>query len=564
MIYYKKKSWQKKIFSKICQIKFPNFGNFSFGAIKIVGIFFLFTIITLYSSFIFLLPKYVTSSKVENILNTYLTQNSKLQSDIINLKILPSYNLNINLKSDKITLLYPSGKDFLTLEDVDISIKPTTLIFKYIDLNKIKAKKITINTTFTKKNTYDCFECFDFSSLNFKNNTDFEIRNIKAQCEDFLLKIYDENTNTSYFTKAKDNVLTLGRMDKPVRIISNGIISSANHKIMDFNLKLEFPLTQEIINEFEKLAENLNFNPLGEANKFEFYANSNIDLKIKKNDITGFVAIKDLNFTIDDIKIPKNNMEFIFKGNKINADCDFKLIKDQFIKLKLCLNHSKNKLVELNLQTNTIKLEDLKKIATSLSKIFNSKFDLNSIVLKGTLSADMYLKSDLKTITSKGNAQIKDAYLFDNKTGLCLNNIKSLIDFQNNKINIKESSALVGIKDKSKFHLSGIVDEKANLNLKIHSDTINIAQIITLIQSIPLANKMLPKLDDYIIKNGQVTIKADINGNAKNPVITTNSLLENFEIFIKPYSAKLSAKSSQILANPKSNGSIDEIKIISK
>ena len=157
------------------------------------------------------------------------------------------------------------------------------------------------------------------------------------------------------------------------------------------------------------------------------------------------------------------------------------------------------------------------------------------------------MKSNFKTIISNGFINVKDAKLKDKFTGLTLNDINSDINFDNNKINIKNTSAFV---DNSKFYLTGNVDNNANLDLKINSDSINIAQILNTLRRIPFLSHIIPKLNDYVFESGFVKVNALITSNINTPIIKTNSVLTNLKLHIKPLNSFIDSKEVLISANP--------------
>ena len=554
MIYFKRKAGWKRFISKLQKVTLPSCEGF-FGFLKVLSIFFLVLIISIYSLYLFLLPKYITDDKVENYINDYLKLHSKLSLDIQNLKITPSYNFDIKLKADKLLLNYPDNKNFITLDNPDIEVDLINLFFNYLDLNKIKAKKITINTNFTKNNRYNCFDYINDDIFELKD-LQFNLRNIKIICDELIFNLYDENVKKNFKLQTKKLSFFMSDKDKPVTIETQGNIQN----IADFKLKLELDIGKDFLNIFKTEIMILNYNPLASALKFKFHTNSDINLKIKKNAIFGYINLSEFNFAIDNIQIPKNNLFLNFKGQKIKLQGDFNFIKNQFIKIDSIIDYSKNKFIELKLNSSELNLADLKNIAMALCRILNIKYDFNSIVIDGIASADIYLKSDFKTITSRGFAKIQKARLKDGASGLILNDINSDISFNNNKINIKNTTALV---DKSLFHLEGVIDEKTNLDLKINSDLINIAQILSTIKSLPLVSPIIPELNDYTFKSGFVRVNAFVSGNLNNPVIKTNSQASDIKLFIKPLKCLIQTKEATISANPEGSV-IKDIFIIAK
>ena len=537
MIYYKKKSLIKKAINKIKEktqnLELPVF-SLSKGFFVFLGLF----IVGLYLTYLFLMPKFIDEAKIENAINNFVLKNSKLTLDISNLQIKPNYKFDINLKADYIKLKYPNKKDFLWVSNPDIDINILSLFYKYIDLNKIKTDKIEINTSFTDENKYDCFKYFDIMPK--KTATKFKIKNINLSSDIFLLNLYDENIKKNFYIKSNKLKISSSEFKKTITISTNGKIASANHKISDFNLNLSIKLNPDSIGKFREKLAKLNKNPLYWADKYDFYTKSDINLKInnqnKNPDILGTVLLSDYTFKIQGLTLPKNKLLLNFKGGKITTDCDFKFIKNQFIQIKSNATISKNNFIEAKLISNEINLSDLREILDAIGKIFNFKFNLNDIDIQGTSKIDVYLKSNFKTLQSKGNLLIKDTKIKDKKTGLILNNINSNINFANNTINIINTSAFI---NKAKFNLIGTIDDKTNLNIKINSDEINIAQLLSLIKELPFSNMIMPKLKDYEFKNGLLKINSNIIGTLKHPILKSNSNLSNFKVYLKKYNKEI-------------------------
>ena len=253
-----------------------------------------------------------------------------------------------------------------------------------------------------------------------------------------------------------------------------------------------------------------------------------------------------------------------FKGNKVYSNCDFNLIKNQKLKIISTINFSKNKFIEAKLSSTQINLADFRDIFSALCEILNLKFNIKDISLIGNANMDLYLKSNFKTLNSNGKLLIENAQIHHKKTGLILRNINSNINFANNFINIYNTSAFI---NNAKFNLLGTIDNKTNLNLKINSEPINIARVITLIKELPFLNTLAPNEADYSFKDGLLKINSTINGKLENPIIKTNSTLTNLKLLLKKYNADFVASKISITANPDKNAlkeifiQIDESKL---
>lgn len=545
MIYYKKKSLIKKVYN-IFQIKKENISSFNFTFLKGVLFFFFTLFLGIYFSYLFLAPKYIDEDNIHKIINNYVLKNSKLTFKTDNFSLKTDYKFNINLKADYVDFNYPNEKKFISIKKLDLNIDIFSLLFGYVDLNKIKADKISINTKFNKSKKYDCFNYFDTKPKS--DIAKFKLRNINLSVNEFLLSIYDENIDKNFdanFSKIK----IANDFKRNVSINARGAIQSSSHKISDLNLNLSIKINPNSKEKFiEKLAK-LNYNPLKDALEYKFYSNAEINLKINpldgKNQIIGLINLKDYTFVLDNVVLPKNNLFLNFKGDKVITNFDFNFIKNQSIKINSTIS-LKNKFIEAYLKSNEINLSDLNKILNAINDIFNLKLKLNEIQLSGLLNVDLYLKSNFKTIFSKGKMTVQDAKIKHLKTGLIFKDINSSIDFQNNNINILRASAFI---NDSKFNLVGKIDSKTNLDLKINSAELNIAQVLTLINELPLANMINPHLKNYNFQSGTLKINSTIKGTLQNPVINTNSSLTNFDVYNKKDKYNFNAQKISFASN---------------
>lgn len=532
MIYFKKKSLIKKAINnakkKAEDFKLP---AFSFSRNILFSL--LLLLIILYSSYLFLLPKYLDEAAVEKAINNFVLKNSKLSLDIAGLKISPNYKFDVNLKADLIELNYPNKEKFIVTNKLNIDINLLSLLYKNIDLNKIQIEKAQINTNFTKEKKYTCFKYLDLASKN--ENSKFKIRNINLEISDLMLYIFDENIKKDFFVKSEKFRVSSCEYKKPILIIANGKIASSSHKISDFDLKLSVKTNPNSVGKFKEKLIKLNYNPLYYADFYKFYSKTDVDLKInpldKKSNILGYIFFDKYTLEVNKFKLPENKLFLNFKNNKIYSDCDFKFFKNQQIKINSTLNIAKNKFIEAKLSSNELNLADLKEIGETLAKIFNLKFSFNDFIVSGFLNADVYLKSNFKTITSSGKLLIKNAKLHHKKTNLTVKNINSDVSFANNMINIFSTAYI----DEAKFNIKGTVDNKTNLNLKVESDTLDIAQVLTLAKELPFLSMFVPKLKEYDFKKGYLKINTNILGNFEKPIIKSNSTLNNLLIKIKKY-----------------------------
>ena len=311
MIYVKKKSQIRKIYNAVFKRRSErevlSFGFFSHlktvskAFLKTTTFLFLGGLILLYCTYLFLFPKYVTETATENFINSYLSKNSKLTLDIINLKLSPNYKFDVNLKADAIKLKYPDKTDFLSLNKPTIDVNLLTLFFGYLDLNKIKAQNLTISTNFTKEKKYSCFNYISPEFFNFKSKqSKFELRNFNFLVDSFDFNLFDENVQKAFSIdteKVKISSVSFIGSTRPFDISTKGKIkaksSIKNSTLTNFDLNLQLKLNPNSINRFNLIIPKLNYNPLVYADMYNFSSNAIVNLKFapekEKTNIDGFV-----------------------------------------------------------------------------------------------------------------------------------------------------------------------------------------------------------------------------------------------------------------------------------
>lgn len=557
MIYYKKKNFIKKILTNVHFEKTDKRTTVAPFFKFFVSLFIIIFAIS-YFAYLFLIPNYVNEENIKKPIENCILKNTNLSLLLDDLTIKPDYKFNIQINAKYLKLINPNKTEFISLDNPKININLFSLLYGYIDINDFSADKFFLRTKFNKEKRYECFKYF---KLNSENNSKLQLRNINLNINNLSLLFLDENINKEFYLKSPKLKVQSNQYLKTVNISSKGIVSAKNHKLNDYNLNLLLKINQNSIGKFKEKLVNLNYNPLYHADKYRAYTKSDINLKIflnaKKTNMEGYINFSDLDFWVNNIKFPKNNILLRFKSDKIFSDCDFKLTNNQEIKIKTNAVISKNKKIEMKLISNEIHLSDLNDMLLVFCEIFNSKVSFKEVSLKGLMQVDIYLKSNFKTINSSGNLLIKDGEIYHKKTGLFLKNINSDINFANNNIKILNAKAYI---NDAQFNMFGNIDDKTNLNLNINSELINMAQVMTLLKDLPFASFVVPKLKDYSFKNGFLKINAFVGGNFKNPVIKTNSVLSDLKLFSNKLNTNISSTKILITANP-SNDKLSDILI---
>ena len=106
MIYYKKKSWIKKIFKKRDKIQLEKSSFFAIFKKTVFSFLILFFLLltSVYGIYLYYFPKITNEENIEKYINDYLKDFSCLSIDIDNLKIKPNIKLELNIKANQVVL----------------------------------------------------------------------------------------------------------------------------------------------------------------------------------------------------------------------------------------------------------------------------------------------------------------------------------------------------------------------------------------------------------------------------------------------------------------------------
>lgn len=531
---------------------FKNIKNLLVFSFSVLSIF----LIALYSSYLFALPKIITEQRAEGFINDFISKNTKLCLDIEDLKILPDWKFDINIKAKSIKLKYKDKNfNFITLENPDIDLNIAQLLFKNVDFRKIKLDKIEINSNFSNKK----YDCFNYFSSNFEAKyPDFKLQSFKIESKEFLLNIFDKDQNKTFATQAKN--IKLEKITNLINSTSRFVLSFEGNikakdgkktfKISDYKLKLNIktsknPNAKNILKKLEKLDYNPFLMMYLYKTNCSLNANLKADLNSKNPKLFGEVGISDLTFVVNNLQMPKNSMILTFKGDKVVSDFDFNFINNQFVKINSIFNFNKKSYLELNLKTSSLDLSKTMPIILVFSKIINISLNPEDFKLEGNLSANVHLKSNFKTITSFGSANLSSGAIFLKKTGLKIEKINSKINFKDNFIDILSTSAYL---NGAKFELLGKIDQKTNLNLKVQSDLIDLSKILNSIKPLLKIAKN-NEIQNLEITSGQIKVNSSIKGTLKEPLIEAYSTLKNLKGAIKKEHLKFSIE--EINVTPK-------------
>ena len=173
-------------------------------------------------------------------------------------------------------------------------------------------------------------------------------------------------------------------------------------------------------------------------------------------------------------------------------------------------------------------IANILKITKDVANIFNIK-DLQTLSANGKLDADYNIKSDLKTVNSRGYLKIPTANLYYGLYKIGVDSINADIRLDNNNINIKNIGFSI-LNQPLKFY--GTISEDAVSDLHLTANKLSLKGLIVALGQASL-------LKDNNVNSGTISMNVDIKGKLDkiNPLVKIN--LENLNI--KTYFATMGA-----------------------
>ena len=404
---------------------------------------------------------------------------------------------SLKIKAPIMHIMYEDGQKFAQFNNVKFYVPWTTLIKDEVSIRRIFASDLIVKLSSSDKYLNGIID--KFNARNFSNNPNICLKKYSITYNDIEdSKVY----NLSGYNMTLDKML----QHKNYKLDTSGefLIDNKQYINYDINLVPNFDISDLYDTEFDikKFTQQLV--------NLDFHSDIIADLKISNNSdntqvISGLVNIDNISVLDPEKKSPKSFIYLTFLGNKIGVLSNIYASSDKKVCLDGVINNSKKPEIDLKVKTDKINLSDLYKKIKLLTDYSYFK-DINSI--SGTMIADFNIKGDLNKIKSTGYLKISDAAVKSN--GININNIQSDIDFSNNTINIINA---VGYVNNAPVMAKGKIDK--NIDIDLLMDKVELKHLV-------------PEM--FGVKNGIMSLSANISGKFDNIIHKENIKIDNFRI----------------------------------
>lgn len=490
--------------------------------LKIIGFSIISIIAVIYISFLFILPNALNLNNFKPELTKIINETTGLDFEINNLKLKTSWNLHINVVFDNVSIKYPNKKELLAAQKGEAGIKLLPLAILKVELAPVKFENPKLNIAIEKDGRYDIEKYLNnlltkISSEQEKNETT-EAQNLPIKISNKMPDIVLTNYEIRLKDEAKNDTLKINGnefkisefvLGNKIKVTTEGNLTVNDKKHCTYKAQIAsfLPQTTETQTTAEPIViPEIKFNPIPVIKKYNFGANLDTDLKITQKDkeifLKGYLNATELNYKLQGQNIDKSFLKLAFNDNKININSNLYVDKNEKFVIDGLFKTGKRQFVDLKILSDKIELTDIQKVIVALTDIANIKTDLDKFKLTGYLDSNFNVKSDMKKIESSGYLKIQNASIHHASLPLAINSIKSNFDFNNNKIKITDTSALV---NGSLFNISGTIDTNANADIKVNAEKLPLNLLYEAFA--PTETKKTLKLN-----KGTLTLNAYIKG----------------------------------------------------
>lgn len=495
----------------------------------------------LYYTALFALPYFVNPNNFKSEIISELEKETGFKISCENVKFNQGINPKLKLNLHHTLVAYPNGETFLKLKETDISVKLLPLLLKKIEPYEITLTRPIINLTLYKDFSTSLDKYLILNKPVNTNGFQLVLANTKLLGENYKIKINDESINKLFNLEGEKFVIKDFVQNKRAHIITSGKLSHKNKQYIKYDIDVDSCLNEK---------QQFTFSPF----KTIYYSDiqANIYAKLKEADnsnINGEIKVSGLSLKADDLHSANNNINLLFKGEKIGIESEIHTSKNDVAKLKGEYTYGKKPFIDINTKAKNIKIENLHKILYTATNILNIQNPLKDVELKGSLNADFNIKSDFKTLNSSGLARISNAEIKHKLLPYSINNINSDISFENNEITIKKAEAVV---NNTPMTITGRVNKKVEYEINAKSNNLEIANVVKLFN----LDKNIP----VNIEKGNFSFDVNIKG-VSTKTHFLNGKLNAKSLVLADKTSKIpiriSSLSSEINGNEKKyNGSI--------
>ena len=507
-------------------------------------------VFSVYLIFLFVIPNVINLNNYKKDIQKIVYDTAKLNIDFDGIKLVTTYDLKAGVKIYDLKLDYPDHRNIASVNTVEAKISVLPLIFKTVRISDIKAYSPELSLVYTKDGSFDIVDYVLKNMTEQQTAPDTAAQELPVKISDRLpvvnifsykLKLTDELTKNTVALYGENFTLDKAVINKHFKAASKGQIFVNENANINYDIALSsFWPAVENSSQQETAAVVPQIDFINEIVKYNPKADIFVDLKLKEHsghiDINGEVNADRISILLDGKKLPDSFFHMTSSGHETKIESDIFVSNTEKAELRTDIVHGHRTKADIALKTEKITFKSIQKFAAALLNSLNIENDISIFNLNGYIASDFSLKTDMKDFSSSGYFKVIDGAVSHKTIPINIKNITANIDFSNNNLSVKDTGALV---NGSRVFASGTVDSKANADIKVDSEKINIA---------PLFNAFAPieMKKSYILNGGVLSLNILVKGQLADIEPNINLLLNGLSLKDRLNTFLLSNKSTSV------------------
>ena len=502
----------------------------------------------MYAGFLFVLPNVIDLNKYKTEVQNLINEQTKLNIDFQNPKIITTPLLGAGVKADNITIKLPDDSILFSADSIKTRIALPSLFLLTVKVSCLDVEKPFINLEIKNNENFKIVQLVE-DMLNEGKEQRLEEGKQTVQAEAEGLKFNPEwirikvpavklhnyrvlvnDLKSKHYLDLKGEELVLGYFNgKTAKVKTYAELYSDENKNITANVNLNtfLPEFGTKLDKEDDPAERVDIpfvNPVTMYRNYDLKANLDTKLRIRNhgNQLSSFghFNIDGITLKVADLELPESYLHADTFGSSVNLETNIYPVKDQYINLAGNLNYGKHPKVDMSIRTGTIKFNDLLILSKAFLDSLHIKNELAGFRAEGYLNADCRIKTNFKKLNSFGSILVSNGGVNVRNLGRVLSKGNINIKLDNNILDVRNSSILIG---GSPLYIDGKIDEKSVADINISADKLPLATLF---------NAFAPEdmRKNYNFKSGNATLKLNITGKLKDAAAGLKFGLDNLSV----------------------------------
>ena len=496
----------------------------------------------LYLSFLFILPNVIDLNKYLPIVQKIAKEQSNLNIEIKNPKLITSPFLEAGIKTDGLKAALSDGSEVIEVESIKAKVFLPAVFWLTAKVSclEINNPKITldINENGTQYKLINELEKVLNSKKDevkeektgFFNPAWIRIKVPKVKISNYSASINDPKSGHSLTIKGDE--LLLGYFNrKNAKLKTYAYLFSDDKVNVTTNVKLDMFIPKvesrpEDLEDDKAQKIELPFvNIVQIYQKYDLQTHINSKLTVrptrdkKSVKMKGFFNVDGLTFKLADYHLPKCRFYSKMRGTSIHIDTNLYATVQEHVNILGKIDYNKPA-VNLNITGDKIHLNDMIVFSKALLDSFGIRNDFKNLQGEGYILANTNIKTDFKKLKSSGSIIVRNGSLKNNKIGLIITDTNANLLFDDNILRIADTKTSIG---GHPLIAAGTIDSKTRSDLRIKTDKLPISGLYR-----ALAPSDIKK--NFDMKSGDISLDAKLSGKLKQSVSTVDFSLSNLNM----------------------------------